>query len=142
MLSEAHEENRDLQTFLDSLDAPVFLVSEEGSILNANSLARVLSGKPLSEIRGKKGGDVLECRYARLPEGCGKTVHCRACTIRRSVMHTYETGESLHDVPAYQDIIRKGETVNVCFRISTEKAGNIVLLRIDEVLPIPIEKAV
>jgi hypothetical protein len=78
---------------------------------------------------------VLECAYARLPGGCGNTEHCKACTIRRTITTTHATGDGKVNVPAYQDIVTPGGIREVRFLISTEKVGNFVLLRIDEVQP-------
>ncbi len=90
-----------LQRFLKSLDEPVLVVDGAARILTANVPVLNMLGKKLESIRGLPGGDVFECAFARLPGGCGKTVHCSGCTIRRLVMETFETGKSFTRVPAY-----------------------------------------
>ena len=119
--------------FLDRLAAPVLVVNPEGIVTTANKNARFMLGKDLSQIEGELGGDVMECAYARLPGGCGNTVHCKSCTIRNTVMDTFETGKSRIKVPAYPDIQTPSGVQNIRFLISTEKAENFVLLRIDEI---------
>jgi hypothetical protein len=84
----------ELGVFLDSLKLPVVVVNCGGTIVTGNDQARTLLRKGLSEIEGYKGGEVFECAYARLPDGCGNTMHCSGCTIRRTVMETYSTGRS------------------------------------------------
>lgn len=121
-----------LQTFLDSLPAPILVVDNNVEVQAANRLGLELLGKDHHQVLKKLGGIVFECAYARLPEGCGRTVHCSGCAIRRSVYHTYETGESLHEVPATlayggHDNPQRAELV-----ISTEKMGEVVLLRVDK----------
>lgn len=123
-----------LQKFLDGLDAPVLVVESSGSIKTCNHKARKLVQKDLSEIEGYKGGEVFSCRYARLPEGCGNTVHCSGCTIRRTVMETFQTGKIILRMPATLKPQEYEESQEICFYISTEKVLDVVLLRVDNVL--------
>ncbi len=124
-----------LHNYLDGLNAPVVLVDFEGRIKTANLSARSALGKDLSAIEDVDGGTVFECAYARLPEGCGNTVHCSGCTIRRSVMATLATGKSLLNVPATLNVKDPVNPEKVSLHISTEKAGKLVLLRIDDMGP-------
>ncbi|RPI99742.1 MAG: hypothetical protein EHM36_15580 [Deltaproteobacteria bacterium] len=119
--------------FLDSLPVPVFVLDEEGYIAAANAKARRLVSKDLGEIERHLAGEVFGCQYSKLPGGCGQTVHCKTCTIRRTVTATFETGEPCIRVPAYVDLGDITEAKTIRFLISTEKAGRIVLLRIDDV---------
>jgi hypothetical protein len=89
-------------------------------------------GKNLSRIEGYRGGDVFECAYARLPEGCGKTVHCSGCTIRNTVIKTFATGINYIRTPAFLFKNSNRKVKKYDLYISTEKVGDIVLLRIDE----------
>lgn len=123
----------DLTTFLDEIEAPVVVVDETGVMQAANETARELLQKDLPDIRGYRGGEVFECAYAKLPEGCGETTHCSGCTIRRAVMDTFQTGESKLKTPAYLNRGTPEEYRKTDLLISTEKVGGIVLLRIDEI---------
>ena len=124
-----------LPQYLDEIGVPVLVMDDDVRVLGFNEPARALLGHRLEGCVGRYGGDVLECAYARLPGGCGNTEHCKACTIRRAVTTTHATGDSRQNIPAYQDIVTPGGTREVRFLISTEKVGNFVLLRIDEVRP-------
>lgn len=121
-----------LDEFLDRLAVPVLVVDPEGEILLANQHALELLDKDLDSVQGYRGGDVMECAYARLPGGCGKTEHCKACTIRNNVMKTFNTGQSLHCVPAYLNRWIGNDKVRIELLISTEKVDDTVLLRIDQ----------
>ena len=90
----------ELGVFLDSLKLPIVVVNRGGTIVTGNDQARTVLQKGLPEIEGYKGGEVFECAYARLPDGCGNTMHCSGCTIRRTVMETHGTGRSFLRVPA------------------------------------------
>jgi hypothetical protein len=122
----------ELGIFLDSLEPPIVVVDQEGTVVTGNDKIRKLLKKELPEIEGYRGGDVFECAYARLPEGCGNTVHCSGCTIRRTVMETHETGKSLLRVPATLKRYAPRDQIDIKLLISTEKVGDVVLLRIDE----------
>ncbi|MFH1726661.1 MAG: hypothetical protein ABII00_18780 [Elusimicrobiota bacterium] len=119
--------------FLDRLGVPVLLMEADARVRSANKYARAILGKELPKIEGEGCGDVIACPNARLPEGCGYTVHCKDCSIRNAVLETFETGKSIVRRSAYPDIERAGGIKKMRILISTEKAGEIVLLRIDDI---------
>jgi len=116
-----------LQDFLDGLSAPILVIDATIRILTANQAACQLLSKDLRIIRNHLPGDVSECQNAALPGGCGGTVHCSGCAVRLTVTDTMRTGRSHKEVPAY--VNQKDRRLSL--RISTEKAGECVLLRID-----------
>ena len=125
--------SRTLDNFLNKMDKPVMVINNEGQVALANDKAQTMLGKDLGEISGYKGGDVMECAYARLPEGCGNTTHCLGCTIRNNIMLTFETGKSLKRVPALLNRAKADSIEKIHFHVSTEKINDVVLLRIDDV---------
>jgi hypothetical protein len=114
------------------LKLPIVVVNETGTIVTGNDHAQKLLRKGPAEIEGYRGGEVFECAYARLPEGCGNTMHCSGCTIRRTVMDTYRTGKSFLRVPATLNTDTLQSPKRIKLLISTEKMAELVLLRIDE----------
>jgi hypothetical protein len=123
----------ELELFLDSLDVPIVLVNRTGTIVTGNRQAKTMLHKDLPQIEGYQGGEVFECAYARLPEGCGNTVHCSGCTIRRTVMQTFGTGKGFLRVPATLNQNTPEEPEEMNLLISTEKLADLVLLRIDQI---------
>jgi PAS domain-containing protein len=122
-----------LSEFVDEMSTPILVMREDTRVVAANAAARKLSPELLEELAGLLCGDVIGCLHSKDEEGCGRTVHCLSCTIRRSIAHTFETGEPCFDVPAYMELgLLSGDT-EVRFRISTEKKGDFVLLRIEQV---------
>ena len=101
--------------------------------MSANSAARAVVGKELTAIDDRLAGEVFECAHSDLPGGCGKTQHCKACTIRNSVEETLATGVGVERVPAYQSIKTPNGVQQQRFLISTERVGDSVMLRIDDV---------
>ena len=128
------DQPQSVREILDSLEAPVLLLDNGYLIKGANEPARKILNRPLADIENFLPGDAMECINARLPGGCGKTVHCQACTLRLALNKTIETGEDLEKVPAYQDVHQKdGSVIRRFLLISTEKLEDFVLLRIDEI---------
>lgn len=124
---------QELRSFLDNIAAPVVVVDRDGVVQTANGDARQMLGKDLPQIEGLLGGDVFECAYATLPGGCGNTEHCTACTVRRAVMSTLQSGEPVVRHPVRIIHGSTDEPRRQEMRISTERVGEVVLLRIDDV---------
>jgi hypothetical protein len=92
-----------LGEYLDDFDLPAMALNEEGRVVAANQRMAEILGKKDRIRCGLLGGEAMECQFARLPEGCGRTVHCQTCTIRRTVMAVIDTGQPQLRVPAYLD---------------------------------------
>jgi PAS domain-containing protein len=127
----AFGEAQTIQSFLDKLEAPVLLVDGDGVVVTANGRALAAVGRDAAGAGSLRPGDFLECAYARLPGGCGNTVHCPACTIRSTVGATHGDGRSRR-VEAFQSIVTASGPARTRLLITTEKQGPLVLLRIDE----------
>lgn len=121
-----------LTQYLNGISVPVVTVSPEGTIGAANRKALEILGKTPDQVQGFRGGEVFECEYARLPEGCGDTVHCSGCTIRMTVMDTIRTGKNHRRVPAYLSQYADGGSRRIALFISTETRGGIVFLHVEE----------
>ena len=121
--------------FLDRLGVPVLVVDSDVRVVAANAQACQTLGKPLAAVRDSLGGMAFQCAHAKEPGGCGGTVHCRSCTIRSTVRHTFETGEPRVRVRAYPDVELDNQVRTVCLEISTEKVDGYVMLRIDDLRP-------
>jgi hypothetical protein len=122
-----------LKNLLDDLNAPILVLGRDGVIELSNRSAKDLLGKEAMAIEGHRPGDVFECSHARLPEGCGRTLCCSGCTIRRTVLETQSTGRSLNRAPACLKHGYAEHSAEVQMHISTEKVGEVVFLRIDDI---------
>lgn len=130
-----------LNEYLEGLLVPVVAVNQKGTITTANQKAFDLLNKTPDQVQGFCGGDVFECEYAKLPEGCGQTIHCSGCTIRNTVMETMQTGSPHQWVPAYLDQHSETGPHPIDLFVSTEKRGDLVFLRIEEIEEISPEKS-
>lgn len=116
-----------LSELLERLDAPVFVIEDDVAV-GANRAARVLVDKELPQILERRGGEIFECVHAQDSAGCGNTVHCSGCTVRRAVTETLDTGHSV-----VGRVVAPAGRPDARFRVTTEKRGQAVLLRIEPV---------
>jgi hypothetical protein len=113
--------------YLERFRFPVILVEGEGRLVAVNTPACEALGRCASEMIGLLGGEAMECAHSRLPEGCGRTVHCSTCTIRNTVTRTQRTGEAMYQVPA--TLTRSAQSMPLL--ISTAMEGPLVRVIIE-----------
>lgn len=118
-----------LNEYLNRFPMPVVAVNQNAEILGANHAMLGRVGDDFTSVHGKLIGKVMECAQARLPGGCGKQRHCRACAIRLAVEATMRTGTPLRQVPAYVD----SEGRRTRLRLTTVLEGGVVTIRFDEI---------
>jgi PAS domain-containing protein len=125
---EAQWDGQRLGQYLDRFDTPVVAVSPEGRVIAINTAMARQMGVDSREVEGLLGGEFMECVHARLPQRCGNTVHCSACTIRGAIERTMATGEPAPRQPAR--VQRVAGSVDML--ISTTRQGEWVQLVIEE----------
>ena len=81
------------QRYIDSFAIPIFVVDSNARVMAVNRGACEVLGKEPTAIVQHLSGNVFECEHARLPEGCGATIHCSGCTIRKTVTKCFTTGK-------------------------------------------------
>lgn len=129
MFSEVAES---LDTFLERFNVPILVIDAAENVLAANKRALARASLKAADLPGMRCGDVLQCINATDAAGCGRTVHCHSCVIRNSVLHTQATGLPVVQVPSFPDLQQFTDKGISCLLISTEKIGEIVLLKIEE----------
>jgi len=120
-----------LTRFLDTFPEPIVAMDGNCLVRTANSAACRVLGKQAAAMERRLGGDVFECAYARLPEGCGRTIHCSGCAIRRAVTNTYQTGQPHYRIPAALNREDPDHPLSIAMFITTVKVNDLVLLRVD-----------
>lgn len=127
----AFQQGVKLSVYIESLDVPVLVVNGDGEVQAANSQAHATfpAARALSSER-MLTGDVFECQYARLPEGCGRTIHCSGCAIRRAIRKTLESGEP-RCIPATLSRKDPDHPKSVALTVTTVKQGDAVLLKLE-----------
>ena len=119
-----------LQRFIDSLSVPLLVVNADCGTELANKTACEQLGKSIESVRGELIGPVVTCVNARLPGGCGRTVHCSGCAIRKAVAYTSATG-SPQVSPATLVVGSHNNPAPVALTVTTIKTDGMVLLRLE-----------
>jgi hypothetical protein len=117
-----------LQRYIDSLPLPIIVVDSNVRITAVNRTISGMLGKTPDTIVQHLGGEVFECAHARLPGGCGKTIHCSGCAIRRTVTRCFETGKPQIRIPAY---LNPDGPMALTLLITAVKTGDVIVLRVD-----------
>ena len=100
----------------------MMLVDGERRIREMNKLAEQFAGAPAAELIGRRGGEALRCLHALDdPEGCGFGPFCQDCPVRRTVVETFETGRSHHQVEARLPFALEGKLQNITFLVCTAR---------------------
>jgi signal transduction histidine kinase/DNA-binding response OmpR family regulator len=114
------ESQRELATIFDSGPVAMILVDQDRKVRKANRAAIALSDRPAEEMLGLRGGEALRCLHSLDgPKGCGFGVACDGCAVRRTVLDTYETGESYYQVEASLPLARGEAREEVHLLVST-----------------------
>ena len=121
-----------LQQLLDHMRQPAIAVDAKISAMCMNQAAQKTFGAGGHLIQGKLIGDIIECAHASRPEGCGRTVHCSGCTIRRMAMATFQDGQARCSVEAEQLVRGADGIAPVRYSISTQKVADAVLIIIED----------
>lgn len=130
-LSDISSEN--LGAHLERLPFAVLVVDDDVAAIDGNAEALELVGKRREEVAGFRGGDLLQCAFARMPGGCGRTEHCLGCAVRNTVTATFTSGEPQNDVPCYlRQFSSRGDRW-IRFLLSTVKRGAMVVMKVTEV---------
>ena len=90
-----------LTAIYDSTPAVIILVDRERRTQKVNHAAVKFAGRAAGEMIGLRGGEALRCLHSLDdPKGCGFGPFCETCTVRRTVLDTFETGNSHYKVQA------------------------------------------
>ncbi|HET7438563.1 MAG TPA: hypothetical protein VFJ56_03635 [Nitrospira sp.] len=124
------ERGLSLQEHLDSILLPVLVIDESNTVAGMNATARALFGNAIDQ-ESHYLGRVFDCLHSRSSEGCGRSIHCSGCAIRRSIMRTFDTGEAQTSVPATLSRSSPDQLSEAVLAVTTIKIGGLVLLRLE-----------
>ena len=122
----------ELGRYLEGLGSPVMLADADGVIVAASPLALERLGMEAEDVEGRLCGDVFRCVNASLPGGCGKTVHCRKCGLRKCIVATTGSKEPMSRVPVRLKTGDPGDPTWLGIVVATEYFSGVVMLRLDE----------
>jgi nitrogen-specific signal transduction histidine kinase len=122
-----------LQTIIDKLPIPVLVMESDVTVSMLNRKAREILAVAPEQAAHRSRGDLFDCVYSNLPGGCGRTLHCAGCALRRAITATYETGEPQVLVPASMKKTDPDDPSAVTLTITTIKRDNLVIVKLDNV---------
>ena len=126
-----------MSEYVEGFALPVMVVGRERVVIGTNSKAAAILGKTTDQTRGILGGDVMECAYSKLPGGCGQTVHCTACTVRRAVNKAMSTCQGETSVSAYVETVN-GRVFMVISTYYEDTEEPLVRIEVEEATPAPV----
>jgi len=122
--------------FVYTIDAPILVMQPEPrQVYTANKKALELFGKELSQMEGYRGGQVFDCLQSFTEAGYGKDINCEDCKIKAAIVGTFNSGDSFNGVVSPLEVKKNGKTSTYLLQISTEKTGDLALVRIDHYKP-------
>lgn len=121
-----------LLLMLNTILKPTLVLTANGRIYAINNEAQRILATSAENCEGKQFGDVLNCKYASLPKGCGQTMHCPECDVFHLVTLTQDANVSFYWTHAFLHR-STGDDKPVAMRLSTQPIIDYTLLRIDEV---------
>ena len=120
-----------IQSVIDRFPFPILVVDEDVTVSVLNKRGQELLGVPPERAERRRGGELFGCVNSHLPGGCGRTVHCSGCALRRAVTATYRSRQPQVRVPATLKTGDPDQPSSVSLIFSTSMRGNAVLVKID-----------
>ncbi len=117
-----------LQTFIDEFPFPVLVVNGAYEPVAVNKTGARSSRLTIEIVPNPTMGAIVECEHSKLPEGCGRTIHCSGCTLRRTLEETNETGRPFFMIPA---TVTSGSK-EISVYVSTVKANDRIVVKLDK----------
>jgi len=122
----------DNSAFLESINAPVLLMQgNPRQVVTANRRSLELFEKGLHDVEGHRGGQVFNCSHSFTEAGCGKDINCEHCPIKNAIVETFTTANPHDGVSTELPIRKTNGTKAYVLQVSTEKVGELALVRID-----------
>jgi len=108
------------RVIFDAMPMPVFVVDEDVCILEYNSAAaKLLNGNREAVLRSR-GGEVLHCVHSTEdPRGCGFSVVCPDCVVRKAVRSAAKGGDVVREW-ADLELKAEGGCKHVKVRVSSK----------------------
>jgi hypothetical protein len=128
-----------LTEFLNSIELPILVTDETRAIRQINYAAERALGRVGTEAGGASVGVAIECLHAGVMGECGFNAYCAGCSFRRNISDTYADGKPRYGEYVQHNIQTATGAKARCFRFSTAKLGDMVMVSIEGIQEIPDE---
>jgi hypothetical protein len=123
--------------FLDAIPSYVFLMDRDMVIHDFNTASAALFNSDREMVLFERGGDALHCiRSTDHPAGCGHSVRCVSCLVRRAVMAAHDTSAPVRQQARLELRTSTGPKVMHCLLTAspiTLGSRKMVLLVIEDI---------
>jgi CheY-like chemotaxis protein len=114
------DERAELSAVYEHTPVLMVLLDEALQVKKANATATRFGGHSAGGLSGTRMGEVLRCIHALdTPEGCGFGPACKQCTVRRTLLRTYERRSGYFGIEASVPIREGGVGRERFFVLST-----------------------
>nr|WP_246559471.1 response regulator [Geoanaerobacter pelophilus] len=132
------EQEEELATIFENAPFVMLLLDEDRKVRRVNAQACLLTGLAVSEMIDHRSGEALRCIHAlETSDGCGFSLNCRKCVIRTTVLDTFDTGQSHHQVETSLPLVIDNKEQSKTFLFSTIRVSvaqqAMVLLSLQDV---------
>jgi PAS domain-containing protein len=126
-----------IESILDAIPLPIFVVDEDVRIFWSNQSAAPLLDREPELVFLKRCGEVMHCQHAlESAAGCGRTEFCKYCPIRNSVQQSIQ-GQRVVRKKNIMRMVGQGQVVEVNLLVTTAPFAyqdeSLVLLILEDI---------
>jgi PAS domain-containing protein len=126
-----------IESILDAIPLPIFVVDEDVRIFWSNQAAAPLLGREPDLVFLKRCGDIMHCLHAvESSEGCGRTKFCKDCPIRNCVKLSIQ-GQRVVRKQNKMSMVGKDKVVEINLLVTTApfayQDDSLVLLILEDI---------
>ena len=114
------ETKAELASIFDNAPVMMILLDQEWRVRRANRAVAEATGLPVEQAVALPVGKALRCiHYLEDPRGCGFSPSCKECTLRLTVLNTFETGIAHHRAEVKLQVLRAVQPQQANLLVST-----------------------
>ena len=124
MIDELFDKEKELSAIHQNTPILMMVVDKERRLRKVNKSVCEFTGMSVEKMIGKKAGEALRCLNSLDdPQGCGYGPYCEQCTVRETVLDTFNTGQSHHHIEATLPFLKeiKNKKEKLTFLIFTTR---------------------
>ncbi len=117
---QLRESRADLLAIFENSPTMITLINEGLDVIMVNSAMARFIGEDTPIIVGKRMGEAVHCIHSTdEPEGCGYSLFCKTCAIRRALETTFMTEVGIKNAEVEQEERRGTNRIKFNLRITT-----------------------
>jgi PAS domain S-box-containing protein len=115
------DEQHNLQSIFDAANVGMILIDETGAVQRTNRVIQQWIGKETASACGDQPGNILGCIHAlNDPAGCGHTLRCQACPMRKAFEGVLNSGQPRHDIEMEMTIMIDRDQAHLHLAVSAD----------------------